>query len=86
MLAVSVPLVLLLTGLASFAMVHYGLKHGSLPGGNSMLVRWQYWAASAHMYADHPWTGIGLSNFSEWYPHYKPAGRSNPSPIRTMSC
>jgi hypothetical protein len=45
--------------------VLYGLKHGRLPGGNSMLVRWQYWAASAHMYADHPWTGVGPGNFSE---------------------
>jgi len=72
-LAVSIPLVLLLAGLASYATVDYGLKHGSLPGGNSMLVRWQYWEAAARMYADHPWTGIGLGNFSDYYPHYKPA-------------
>lgn len=72
-LAVSIPLVLLSVGAAGYATVSYGLKHGSLPGGNSMLVRWQYWAASARMYADHPWTGIGLGNFSTWYPHYKPA-------------
>ena len=72
-LAVSIPLVLVLAGLASYAMVSYGLKHGSLPGGNSMLVRWQYWTASARMYADHPLTGIGLGNFSDYYPHYKPA-------------
>jgi O-antigen ligase len=53
--------------------VLYGLKHGRLPGGNSMLVRWQYWAASARMYADHPWAGVGPGNFSDYYPHYKPA-------------
>ena len=70
--AVVIGLVLLLAGLAGNAMVEYGLKHGSLPGGNSMLVRWQYWTASARMYADHPWTGIGLGNFSDYYPQYKP--------------
>ena len=72
-LSVAVPLVLLLAGLLSYAVISYGLKHGSLPGGNSMLVRWQYWTAAARMYADHPWTGIGLGNFSDYYPHYKPA-------------
>jgi O-antigen ligase len=53
--------------------VFYGLKHGRLPGGNSMLVRWQYWAATARMYADHPWRGVGPGNFSDYYQHYKPA-------------
>ncbi|MBN1508144.1 MAG: O-antigen ligase family protein [Sedimentisphaerales bacterium] len=72
-LKVLVPLVLLLAGLGGGVMVRYGLKHGSLPGGNSMFVRWQYWTASARMYADHPWTGVGLGNFSDYYPHYKPA-------------
>jgi O-antigen ligase len=71
-LAVAIPLVLLSAGLAGCVMVSYGLKHGSLPGGNSMLVRWQYWAAAARMYADHAWTGVGLGNFSNYYPHYKP--------------
>jgi len=51
----------------------YGLKHGRLPGGGSMLVRWQYWHASAKMYADHPLTGVGGGNFGHFYPHYKPA-------------
>ena len=44
-----------------------------LPGGNSMLVRWQYWAASAHMIADHRMTGVGPGNFADYYTHYKPA-------------
>jgi O-antigen ligase len=66
--------VILLAGVGiGSAGVVYGLKHGRLPGGNSMLVRWQYWAASARMYADHPWTGVGPGNFSDYYPHYKPA-------------
>jgi tetratricopeptide (TPR) repeat protein len=51
----------------------YGLKHGRLPGGGSMLVRWQYWHASAKMYADSPLTGVGGGNFGHFYPHYKPA-------------
>jgi O-antigen ligase/tetratricopeptide (TPR) repeat protein len=51
----------------------YGLTHGRLPGGNPMLVRWQYWQASAKMYGDHPLTGVGPGNFSQCYPRYKPA-------------
>jgi hypothetical protein len=38
-----------------------------------MLVRWQYWHASAKMYADHPLTGVGPGNFSQYYTRYKPA-------------
>ena len=53
--------------------VLYGLTHDRLPGGNSMLVRWQYWCASAKIYADHRLTGIGPGNFANFYPHYKPA-------------
>lgn len=56
--------------------VRYGLTHDRLPGGNSMLVRWQYWHASAKMYADHLLTGVGPSNFAHFYPHYKPASAS----------
>jgi tetratricopeptide (TPR) repeat protein len=56
-----------------WAVVSYGLSHGRLPGGGSMLVRWQYWHASAKMYADHPLTGVGPGNFGDFYPHYKPA-------------
>jgi len=58
---------------ASCAVVLYGATHGTLPGGNSMLVRWQYWQASARMYADHAFTGVGPGNFADFYTHYKPA-------------
>ena len=51
----------------------YGLKFGRLPGGSSMLVRWQYWHAAAEMYDDHWLTGVGPGNFSDFYPRYKPA-------------
>jgi O-antigen ligase len=53
--------------------VGYGVKHDRLPGGNSMLVRWQYWRASAQMFADHPLAGVGPGNFAHFYPKYKPA-------------
>ena len=49
----------------------YGMQHGRLPGGHSMLVRWHYWQAAARMIADHPWLGVGPGNFSAWYQHYK---------------
>jgi len=65
-------LILLVVLAVGCAAVLYGLKHGRLPGGNSMLVRWQYWAATARMYADHALTGVGPGNFSDYYPHYKP--------------
>lgn len=57
----------------TFAVAWYGMKHDRLPGGNSMLVRWQYWHASAKMYADHPLTGVGPGNFACYYSRYKPA-------------
>ena len=66
-------LALILIAGIGYAAVSYGLEHGRLPGGNSMLVRWQYWRASAQMVADHPITGVGPGNFAHNYPHYKPA-------------
>jgi O-Antigen ligase len=66
-------LVLIVISGVGYAAVSYGLEHGRLPGGNSMLVRWQYWRATAQMVADHPVTGIGPGNFAQNYPHYKPA-------------
>ncbi len=71
-LAFLIPAALLAVVAVACVAVHYGLKHGRLPGGNSMLVRWQYWVASAQMYEDHPITGVGPGNFSDYYPHYKP--------------
>ncbi len=59
--------------LAASILVFFGLTHDKLPGGNSMLVRWQYWIASVEMFADHPLTGVGPANFSNFYTYYKPA-------------
>jgi len=68
----AVLLVLLLLALAgALTVTAYGLKHDRLPGGNSMLVRWQYWTASAKMVADHPFTGVGPGNFATYYTQYK---------------
>jgi len=72
-MAVLIPVVALVIAGGAYGTISYGLKHGTLPGGNSMLVRWQYWLGSAKMYADHPFTGVGPGNFSHYYPHYKPA-------------
>ncbi len=66
--------------IAIYFIISYGLAHGRLPGGNSMLVRWQYWHASAQMYADHPFTGVGPGNFTYFYSHYKP-----PAGIETVA-
>jgi len=51
--------------------VAYTLTHDKPPGGNSMLVRWQYWTSSVKMYADHSITGVGPANFACFYPRYK---------------
>ncbi len=64
-------ILLIIAGVTAIAW--YGLENDRLPGGNSMLVRWQYWHASAKMYADHPVTGVGPGNFTVFYPRYKPA-------------
>ena len=64
---------LLLAVSGGCVVVWYGTAHGWLPGGNSMLVRWQYWASTVKMYADHRLVGVGPGNFAWFYPHYKPA-------------
>ncbi|MFH1614356.1 MAG: O-antigen ligase family protein [Planctomycetota bacterium] len=49
----------------------YGLINDTLPGGKTMLVRWQYWTGAAKMFARHPYAGVGPANFSTYYPKYK---------------
>jgi O-antigen ligase len=66
--------------LSGYSVVSYYQKHGCLPGGNSMLVRCQYWHASVKMYADHPLTGVGPGNFVSLYPRYK-----QPAAIETVA-
>lgn len=53
--------------------VRYGMEHNRLPGGNSMLVRWQYWTGAMKIYALKPFTGIGGGNFGNHYTWFKQA-------------
>ena len=64
----------------AYASAQYGLRTGGLPGGNSMLVRWQYWDASVKMFLDNHIMGIGGGNFASYYPQYK-----TPSAPETVS-
>ncbi len=64
----------------AYAAAWYGLRTGRLPGGNSLLVRWQYWDASVKMFIDNHIMGIGGGNFSSYYPQYK-----TPSAPETVS-
>jgi hypothetical protein len=68
-------LVVCVVGIAAAVagVIVYGVAHETLPGGASMLVRWQYWQGAAEMYADRPVTGVGGGNFAAYYPHYKVA-------------
>ena len=68
-LILSILLIIIGTSVIAF----YGTKNNTLPGGISMMVRWQYWKASAQMFADHFWRGVGPGNFSYFYSYYKPA-------------
>jgi len=63
--------ILFLVVIAGGVVIHYGVQHGRLPGGNSMLVRWQYWVSTTEMIRDHLLTGVGGGNFPEFYTHYK---------------
>ncbi|MHC4132480.1 MAG: O-antigen ligase family protein [Planctomycetota bacterium] len=67
-------IVLILAVLACIFIVNYGRLNGRLPGGNSMLVRWQYWQSTAKMISDYPLTGVGSGNFSYYFTHYKYPG------------
>lgn len=52
------------------AVVGHGLyHHGLFPGhfSNSLQFRWEYWVASVKMFSQHPWIGIGWSNFGLYY-------------------
>jgi tetratricopeptide (TPR) repeat protein len=65
--------IILIIAAGTLIIAWYGQTYNTLPGGNSMLVRWQYWHASAKMFMDHFWTGAGPGNFGNYYSYYKPA-------------
>lgn len=52
------------------AVVGHGLRHDRLPGA-SLNFRWQYWTASARLFADQYLTGVGRENFGHRYLKYK---------------
>ncbi len=58
---------LLVIASVTWAVISYGLTHNRLPGGNSMLVRWQYWLAAGKIAAENPYTGVGPANFATAY-------------------
>jgi len=62
--------VLLLTISIIVMICNYGISHGKLPGGNSMLVRWQYWVASIEIIKDFP-LGVGGGSFANAYLQHK---------------
>ena len=72
-------LVILFVVLSASLVITYGIKNDKLPGGNSMLVRWQYWKSSAQMIKDYP-LGVGGANFAKYYTMYK-----NPSALETIN-
>ncbi len=59
---------------AASALIACGIRHDSLPGGNSMHVRWQYWVASIKMFCKHPLTGAGPANYGNHYTEFKHPG------------
>jgi O-antigen ligase len=71
--------ILLVIAVVAFIIL-YGSKYDSLPGGNSMLVRWQYWKSSAQMYAEHPLAGVGPGNFAYFNQKYK-----NPAALESVT-
>lgn len=64
-------LIILSLVVGSGLIIAHGIHYGRLPGGNSMLVRWQYWVSTATMIRDHLFTGVGGGNFADIYTHYK---------------
>lgn len=52
------------------AIIGHGLyRHGLFPGhfSNSLDFRWKYWVASSRIWIEHPWIGVGWSNFGPYY-------------------
>lgn len=72
-----VPIIIvcvLAAALLTAVTIKYGMEHGRLPGGNSMLVRWQYWEGAIKTYALKPFTGVGGGNFASYYTQFKEPG------------
>ncbi len=70
-LILTIIAVIVLIIICLISVIGYGVTHNTLPGGNSMLVRWQYWSATIKIIADYLMTGIGGGNFGSYYTRYK---------------
>lgn len=66
-----ITIIIILIILSAGIITGYGLHYGTLPGGNSMRVRWEYWYSTAKMIVDFPITGIGGGNFGTYFAQYK---------------
>ena len=62
---------ILLTAIVAVTSLFLSLSNRPLPGGNSMLIRQQYWQAAVQAYKNNPLTGIGAGNFADFYFRYK---------------
>jgi len=62
---------MLIGGAAASAFIAYTITNGKIIGGNSMLVRWQYWTGSVRMFFENFFTGVGGGNFATHYLRYK---------------
>jgi O-antigen ligase len=58
-------------GFAVTAIIGFAAYTAKLPGGNSMLVRAEYWFAAARIIANNFLTGIGGGNFGYYYTLFK---------------
>ncbi len=58
-------------GAAIAGVMAFAVSKAYLPGGNSMLVRAEYWFAAARMIASNFFTGVGGGNFGYYYTLYK---------------
>ena len=67
-------------GGAAMLVMLYAVSRATLPGGVSMLVRAEYWFATARMIIRNFFTGVGGGNFGYYYTIYKP-----PASIETVS-
>lgn len=84
-----IKLLLFTTGLAGLVLAGFGsLGHGPL--GNllyktSVGLRGQYWNAGIEMFKSHPFTGVGLNSYGDWYREFRDAKVLDLSGIDTVT-
>lgn len=58
------------TGLAAL----YAFWSGTVVGPMTVTIRLYYWRAALGMFSDHPFVGVGLGRFEDFFRRYRPAG------------